>query len=128
MRHIVKVGLAVVRDCRILMVRKKTGPSFILPGGKLLVGESDVAGLDREIDEELGCKLLNAEYLGDFSAPAADLVDATVTVKLYRGEISGDPKPQAEIAEVRWIDISSPDVVVAPSLSGKILPFLAQSS
>lgn len=127
MRQIVKVGLAVVRDGHILMVRKKIGPSFILPGGKPLVGEDDVSALNRELDEELGCMLLDAVYLGDFSAPAADMTDTMVTVKLYRGEITGDPKPQAEIAEVRWIAISSPDVTIAPSLSGKILPFLTPS-
>ena len=128
MRHIVKVGLAVVRECRILMVRKHSGPSFILPGGKPKSGEKDIDALERELDEELGCALETAEYLGDFSAPAADLVDTTVTVRLYRGEITGEPVAQAEIAELRWIDMTSPEVSVAPSLSGKILPFLMLAS
>ncbi|MGY3581458.1 8-oxo-dGTP diphosphatase [Bradyrhizobium sp. USDA 4341] len=127
MRHIVKVGLAVVRDARILMVRKRNGLSFILPGGKLEAGESELEALIRELDEELGCRLVSAEYLGDFSAPAADLADTTVTVRLYRGEISGDPAPRSEIAELRWIAIASPEVAVAPSLAGKILPFLLEA-
>jgi 8-oxo-dGTP diphosphatase len=127
MRHIIKVGLAVVRDGRILMVRKRTGLSFILPGGKPESDENELQVLVRELDEELGCRLVSAEYLGDFSAPAADLVDTTVTVRLYRGEISGDPVPRSEIEEFRWISIVSPEAAVAPSLSGKILPFLMEA-
>jgi 8-oxo-dGTP diphosphatase len=127
MRYIIKVGLAVLRDRRILMVRKRNGLSFILPGGKLEPGENELQGLIRELDEELGCGLLSAEYLGDFSAPAADLTDTTVTVRLYRGEISGEPAPRSEIEELRWISIISPEAAVAPSLSGKILPFLLEA-
>lgn len=124
MRHIVKVGLAVVRERRILMVRKKSGTSFILPGGKPKQGEGDRETLVRELCEEIACKLREASYLGDFTAPAADLADTIVTVRLWKGEIEGEPGPRAEIEELRWIDMASPEVLVAPSLSGKILPFL----
>lgn len=127
MRHIVKVGLAVVRERRILMVRKRSGASFILPGGKPEQGEKDCKTIDRELGEELDCRLLAASYLGDFTSPAADLADTIVTVRLWKGEIVGEPTPQAEIEELRWIDMASPEVLIAPSLAGKILPFLLRA-
>jgi 8-oxo-dGTP diphosphatase len=38
-REIVKIGLAVTTDNRLLLVRKKGGESYILPGGKPEMGE-----------------------------------------------------------------------------------------
>ena len=54
-RWIEKVGLAAIEDGRLLVVRKRGGAVFILPGGKPEGGESDLEALARELDEELGC-------------------------------------------------------------------------
>lgn len=46
-----------VRDRRLLSVRTRGKAKFYLPGGKREPGEGDVAGLCREIREELGVEL-----------------------------------------------------------------------
>ena len=46
-----------VRDRRLLSVRTEGKAKFYLPGGKREPGEGDVAGLCREIREELGVEL-----------------------------------------------------------------------
>ncbi|WP_457489191.1 NUDIX domain-containing protein, partial [Tardiphaga sp. P5_C10] len=56
-REIVKIGLAVTDGARLLLVRKRGGRSYILPGGKPEQGESDFQALAREVEEELGCSI-----------------------------------------------------------------------
>lgn len=87
-REIVKIGVAVTADKRLLLVRKKGGSSYILPGGKPEAGENDHQALAREVAEELGCTLdINSlDYLGSFSDVAADLKDTVVIVRLYAAQ------------------------------------------
>jgi 8-oxo-dGTP diphosphatase len=98
-REIVKVGLAVTDDNRLLLVRKKGGQSYILPGGKPEMGEDDRQALVREIEEELGCGVdaSSIDFLGSFSDVAADLQDTIVTIRHYSARLTGLPSPQSEI-------------------------------
>jgi 8-oxo-dGTP diphosphatase len=88
-REIVKIGLAVTDADRLLVVRKKGGSRYILPGGKPEPGESDLEALAREIEEELGCHLDSTTivFLGSFSDAAADMENTTVTVRLYAAQL-----------------------------------------
>ncbi len=125
-KHILKVGLAVIDGARVLVVRKRGGFRFILPGGKPESGENDVQTLRREIEEELGCGLddKTIEFLGDFTDTAADMTDTTVTVRLYKGRLDGRPSPRSEIETLRWVASGEDDGSLAPSLRNQILPFL----
>lgn len=124
---IVKIGLVTLDDRgRVLVVRKEGGATFILPGGKPEGSdESDMACLERELGEELGVRPSGAlDYMGRFSAPAADRPGDTVVLRAWRGAIHGEPSPRAEIAELRWIDPASPDVPIATSITEHLLPLL----
>jgi 8-oxo-dGTP diphosphatase len=126
-REIVKIGLAVTDDSRLLLVRKKGGESYILPGGKPELGEDDRQALVREIEEELGCGVdaSSIYFLGSFSDVAADLQDTIVTVRLYSAKLTGLPSPQSEIEQLKWFrPDSETDVTLAPSLQNYIVPFL----
>ena len=72
----IAIVAAVIRDAagRVLLVRKHGTTAFMQPGGKREPGESDIAALDRELSEELGCGLLqaSAKSLGVFRAPASN--------------------------------------------------------
>lgn len=123
----VKVGLACIDEGRLLLVRKRSGPSFILPGGKPEDSESDAQTLCREIEEELSCELVasSLRWVGDFEDDAADLPGTRVTVRLYRGELRGEVRQASEIVEIRWFDASRDDsMLLAPSLRRQILPAL----
>jgi 8-oxo-dGTP diphosphatase len=128
-RTIVKIGLAVLHDNRLLLVRKKGGQSYILPGGKAEVGEDDRQALVREIHEELGCTIDPGSliFLGAFSDLAADLKDTVVIVRLYGANLVGAPAPTSEIECLTWFE---PDrngaVSLAPSIRNQILPFSDQ--
>ncbi|KPH82735.1 NUDIX hydrolase [Bosea vaviloviae] len=130
MPHIIKIGLAVLDEHRVLLVRKRGSDLYILPGGKPEGNEDDLTALRREIDEELGCRLSEAglEYLGEFTDRVAGTATTTVTVRLYVGLLSGPPRPMSEIEELQWFSPS--DRVtnrVAPSLENQILPYLFEA-
>jgi 8-oxo-dGTP diphosphatase len=130
-REMTKIGLALVRDDQLLLVRKRGSVAYILPGGKPEQNEDDFAALSREIKEELGCGLDTSSlvYLGSFADKAADAEDTTVTVKLYGGgHLIGKPSPSAEIEEIRWYSSKNPgEAKLAPSLVNSIIPFLFQA-
>ena len=125
--RIVKVGLAHVRENRLLTLRKRGGVHLILPGGKLEPKESDFAALVREIREELRCEpdVESLKWIGEFEDIAADEPGATVVVRLYTGTLIGEPEVSSEIAELRWFDPSGDDPgILAPSIRRQILPAL----
>jgi 8-oxo-dGTP diphosphatase len=125
---LVEVVGAIIRDGagRLLTVRKRGTPWFMLPGGKREPGEDDLTALAREVREELGVRLISSRLLGCFEAPAANEPGATVRSHAYLTEIEGAPAILAEIEELLWIDPAAPPAVpIAPLLVGEILPRLA---
>jgi 8-oxo-dGTP diphosphatase len=125
---IVEVVGAVIRDAagRLLTVRKRGTERFMLPGGKREPGEDDGAALARELAEELGVRLVSAELLGRFEAPAANEPGAVVRSSAYVVEIEGEIAIASEIDALLWIDPGAPtDVPIAPLLSAHILPALS---
>jgi 8-oxo-dGTP diphosphatase len=64
--------IVVDREGRVLLVRKRFALFFMQPGGKLDEGETLLETLACELDEGLGCALRKAEFLGVFSALAAN--------------------------------------------------------
>ena len=128
MRWIQKVGLAVVREGRLLVARKRGLDAYILPGGKPEGNETDIQTLSREIREELGCEIEHAVFRGVFKDVAAGATESAVVVRLYSAKLVGDPRPCSEIEELAWIDIRKPDLKLAPSIENVILPFLKRKS
>ena len=114
---VIDIVTAVIRDDagRMLVVRKRGTAIFMKPGGKREPGEDDVSALARELDEELGCRLVEAELLGRFEAPAANEPDHTVCAATYLARVEGEIAVRAEIEEMAWIDIAAPgDIRLAP--------------
>jgi 8-oxo-dGTP diphosphatase len=129
MKTILKVGLVIIRDGKLLIVREKNKIYFLMPGGRPARAERELDTLEREINEELACSLdrNSVIFLGEFSDQAASEKSAVVRVRLYSGCVKGDMSPSSEIAELRWFDPKQDDPkVLAPSIRNKILPYLEQ--
>ncbi|MGN6460247.1 MAG: NUDIX hydrolase [Pseudolabrys sp.] len=128
--RMIEVVAAVVRDHagRMLLVRKRGTAAFMQPGGKREPGEGDVAALMREVDEELGCRVVpqTVRHLGEFEAPAANEPGYQVRAAIYALEIDGTVVPAAEIDESRCVDPPRPpDLNLAPLTRSHVLPLVA---
>jgi 8-oxo-dGTP diphosphatase len=131
--RIISVVAALIRDNdgRVLLVRKRGTAAFMQPGGKRDAGESDVAALAREIDEELGCRVIDnsAQPLGVFDAESANEPGFRVRAAVYAVDVEGAIEPKAEIEQVVWVDPGAlPDLHFAPLTRDHVLPLaLARS-
>lgn len=124
----IRTVAAVIRDAdgRVLLVRKRGSTTFIQPGGKREPGEAPLATLARELDEELGVRLVEAERFGEFEDDAANEPGRRVRAEVYRVRIDGEPRACAEIEELAWIDPQPPFAIRVARLSARhILPLLS---
>lgn len=129
MSRMTKSALAVVRENRLLLLRKRGLDEFILPGGKLESDESPVDALEREVLEELQChvKLETLSFIGSFVAPCAGREDVQIEVFQFHGELDDAPRASAEICELRWVRLDETNGLnLAPSISEQIIPALVE--
>ncbi|GGD74286.1 NUDIX hydrolase [Microbacterium murale] len=104
----IHVSAAIIHDAdgRVLVVRKQGTTKFMQPGGKPETGENAAQTLARELDEELGLKVDEADLrpLGRFISAAANEPDHRVVADAFALTIEADSVTvQAELAELRWI-------------------------
>jgi 8-oxo-dGTP diphosphatase len=85
-----------------LLVSKRAAPAvYYLPGGKPEPGEAPLECLRREIAEELGVDVAQAEPFAEVRAPAA-LEGVQMWMSVFVATLTGAPAPAAEIASLRW--------------------------
>jgi 8-oxo-dGTP diphosphatase len=123
----IEIVAALIRDSegRALLVRKRGTSAFMQPGGKRDAGESDEAALAREIDEELGCRVIadSVRHIGEFICAAANEPGRDVKAVVYAVDVTGDIRPAAEIDEIIWVDPARPGAYpLAPLTRDHILP------
>jgi 8-oxo-dGTP diphosphatase len=125
----IRIVAALIRDDagRALLVRKHGTRHFIQPGGKRAPGEDAASTLARELDEELGVGIVagSMRRLGEFEHDAVNEDGRRVRAEVFAVRIDGEPRAQAEIAELRWLPAQPPwPVPVAPLSACHILPLL----
>ena len=131
--RIVVSAVCVFDDAgRLLTVRKRGTAMFMHPGGKPEPGETAVQAAARELAEEVGIVVRprELELLGVWIADAANEAATDIEATVFIAPGTWQATPAAEIAEIRWLDISRPaDAALpqdlAPLLTDHILPLLA---
>lgn len=136
MKTVLKVSAVCVYDLsgRLLTVRKSGTAKFMHPGGKPEVGESAAEAGSRELSEEVGITVAPAglDLLGVWTGTAANESNTDIEATVFTAPGSWDAesiRPTAEIAELRWLDISraAEHDDLAPLLTEYVLPRLLAS-
>lgn len=128
MAYFNKIGLLLLNeDCTKFMVCEKNNftSDYIMPGGKIDSGESDIDCLVREIKEELDVDtdINSLEYLWEYIDVAAWDVTKDVSIRLFKWKIIWTPTPSQEIIWFQWID-KNWDSRLSAIIKNKILPDL----
>lgn len=135
MNKIFKYGLAVIKNNKLLVLdprqtktfKKDIKGNYIMPGGVPEKGETYKKYIKREIKEELNVDVdLNSlEFFGNFRDSAAGEKNTIIEEDVYIGNLTGQPKPKAEIEKIIWFDKNDDWGLLSPIIK-KILPTLIE--
>ncbi|WLD96093.1 NUDIX domain-containing protein [Agrobacterium leguminum] len=125
-REIVIAAAVLLNERRqMLVVRKRGTTQFMQPGGKIDPGETPEQALHRELAEEIGLTLPEnaARYEGVFREEAANETGADIVAHTFIARLQTEVAPQAEIEEVRWLDLDHhPGITIARLTETQMLP------
>ena len=123
----IAAGLIVDGAGRVLLVRKRGTTTFMQAGGKIEPDETPYDALARELEEELGLRVdpQASEYLGEFTAVAANETDHIVKAEVFYLRADAALFPGREIEEIKWIAPSDDSLPLAP-LTQRLLPIARQ--
>ena len=125
-----KIGAVLLRDGKLLVVRKYTPDSrieCIIPGGRVERNETHRQTLERELDEELGVKLISMEHFGSFDDMAV-FERIPIHMEVYTVAVEGAPEPRSEVKEYFWIgrDYREQGIELGSVLERHVLPKLIE--
>jgi ADP-ribose pyrophosphatase YjhB (NUDIX family) len=110
-RPFLAVSAAIVRDGKILVVRRARPPAhsvYTLPGGVVEVGETLVEAVAREIREETGMTIEPVALAGfreTVVRDAQDRVERHFVILCFAARWqAGEPVLNEELSEAHWID------------------------
>lgn len=106
-KEIDKLAWLYIENGKLLCARSINKTLFYLPGGKREIGESDEQALIREIREEISVDLIpsSIKYAQTIHAKAdGKSSDTIVKLTCYFADFNGELSPDAEIAEIDFID------------------------
>ena len=109
-RPMVGVGAVIVRDGRVLLVRRATEPlkdEWSVPGGALELGEKLRDGAAREAWEETGLRVEVGEVLDVFDSIFPDADGRAqyhyVLIDYLCRPAAGEPAPGSDVSQVKWV-------------------------
>ena len=106
----VAVGAVVIREGKVLLVRRGKPPSedlWAVPGGSVRLGETLTEAAERELLEETGIRARAERAVHTFDVIEKDRDGGVrfhyVIVDLEARYIDGEPSPDDDAREARWV-------------------------
>lgn len=131
MKTVVRISGILITHDGLLLVKCDGIDDYLLPGGKLEDGESDLDALRRELMEELDISPTGPEFFGEYErivCPPEAAETHRVRVRAYMAGFEGEPVPdQDEVLEIVWAsmgDLDSGKYPLNPILRNYIAPEL----
>ncbi len=122
-RPYLAVSAAIIRDNRVMIVRRARAPAkglYTLPGGAVETGETLHAAVARETREEVGLEIEIAGLAGHREVIMKDAsggVERHFVILAFAARWrGGEPQPNEEIAEARWMTLA--ELAAAPTTEG----------
>ena len=123
------VGVVVLRDSEVLLVRRGQEPSrgrWSLPGGAVEVGETVRQAAEREVREECAVDIKAGEVIEvlDAITPAPDgrVRFHYVLVELLADYLGGTPSAATDALEARWCPLDQLDHIESlPRITAQII-------
>ncbi len=120
----VAAGIVLNEAQQLLVVRKKGTSCFMQVGGKLEPNEAPEVTIVREIQEEICCQAEVQQFVGRFETNTANEPDHQLVSYVYLVKLDQMPKIEAEIAEMKWIDLNEQDLALAPLTTEIVIPWV----
>ena len=108
---------------QLLLVRKKNTQYFMQVGGKLECNEAPEKTMLREIAEEISTSAQIQQFIGRFETLAANEAGHQLVSYVYQVNLDQTPKMDAEIAEMKWIDLDDNQTLLAPLTKEVVIPW-----
>jgi 8-oxo-dGTP diphosphatase len=126
---IITVAAAIILNSehQLLVVRKQGTDCFMQVGGKLEPDEAPERTMLREIQEEIGCQADIQQFIGRFETATANEPEHQLVSYLYLVQLNGQPQIEAEIAEMKWVDLDETEVKLAPLTTKIVMPWVKEN-
>ena len=124
MNVITVAAAAILNDQnQLLLVRKKNTQYFMQVGSKLECNEAPEKTMLREIAEEISTSAQIQQFIGRFETLAANEAGHQLVSYVYQVNLDQTPKMDAEIAEMKWIDLDDNQTLLAPLTKEVVIPW-----
>lgn len=126
--NIITVAAAIIlnEQNQLLLVRKKNTQFFMQVGGKLEPNEAPEQTMIREIAEEISANAEIEQFVGRFETKAANEAGHQLVSYVYQVSLDQVPQIDAEIAEMKWIDLDEDPTWLAPLTNEVVIPWCKQ--
>ncbi|RZG79248.1 NUDIX domain-containing protein [Acinetobacter sp. WCHAc060033] len=126
--NVITVAAAIIlnQHNQLLLVRKKNTQFFMQVGGKLEPNEAPEQTMIREIAEEISVKAEIEQFVGRFETRAANEAGHQLISYVYQVNLDQAPQIDAEIAEMKWIDLDDQQTLLAPLTKEVVIPWCKQ--
>ena len=127
--NVITVAAAVILNTQnqLLLVRKKNTQFFMQVGGKLELNEAPEQTMIREISEEISVKAEIQQFIGRFETLAANEANHQLVSYVYQVSLDQPPEIDAEIAEMKWIDLDDDQTLLAPLTKEVVIPWCKEN-